>query len=174
VLAINTPAETENKISFRWTYVILPVALFLLSLILAVCFYPFLPDEIAYHFQNDSPDKWFSRGAYVGWMVVPQILFALLSIIIVRIVMLTARYLPQCSSPLPSLLPLMGNIISLPQIVLIFAMLNFFLYNVYQINLIPLWIFTVVVLVAGAIILVVFFIRTMRRYRRRQVNIRQE
>ena len=167
-------APTENKIRFRWTYVILPVSLLLLSLILAACFYPLLPDEIAYHFQNDSPDKWLSRGAFIGWMVIPQVFFAILSIIVVQIAMLTSRYIPQYSSPLPSLLPIMGNMIALPQIVLIFAMLDFFLYNAYQIKLFPLWIFTLIVLVLGAVILVILFIRNFRRFRRRQANTRQE
>ena len=170
---INT-TQIENNTHFRWTYVVLPVALFLLAVILAACFYPFLPDEIAYHFQNDSPDKWLSRGAFIGWMVLPQVFFAFLSIIVVRIAMLGSRYLPQRSSPLPSLLPIMGNMVALPQIVLIFAMLDFFLYNAYQIELIPLWIFTLIVLVLGTVILIALFIRTIRRYRRRQANIRQE
>lgn len=173
-MVVINATQTENKIRFRWTYVVLPAALFLLAIILAACFYPFLSDEIAYHFQNDSPDKWLSRGAFIGWMVIPQVFFTFLSIIVVRIVMLGSRYLPQYSSPLPSILPIMGNMVALPQIVLIFSMLDFFLYNVYQINLIPLWIFTIIVLVLGAVILIALFIRTIRRYRRRQANIRQE
>ena len=173
-MVVINAAQIENKIRFRWTYIALPVALFLLSLILAACFYPLLPVEIAYHFQNDSPDKWLSRGVFIGWMVVPQVFFVIFSIIIVRIVMITSRYLPQPNSPLPNLLPIMGNMIALPQIILFFAMLDFFLYNAYQIKLIPLWIFTLIVLVLGAIILVILFIRTLRRYRHRQANINQE
>ena len=173
MVAIN-PAERENKIRFRWTYIVLPVALFLLSLILAACFYPLLPDEIAYHFQNDSPDRWISRGAFIAWMVVPHVFFTLLSIAVVRIVMLTSRYLPADDSPLKNLLPMMGNMIAMPQIVLTFAMLDFFLYNAYQIKLIPLWIFTLIVMVLGVIVLSVFLIRTIRQSRRRKANIRQE
>ena len=88
--------------------------------------------------------------------------------------MLTSRHLPHLNSPLPDLLPLMGNLVALPQIVLTFAMLDFFLYNAYQIRLIPLWIFTLIVLVLGAIILITLFILIIRRYRRRHVNIHQE
>jgi uncharacterized membrane protein len=171
VVAIN-PAKKETKAPFRWTYVILPVALFLLSLILAASFYPFLSDEIAYHFQNDIPDRTMSRGAFVGWMVLPQVFFTILSIVVVRIVMLTSRYLPQRNSPLPNILPLMGNIIALPQVVLIFAMLSFFLYNAYQIRLISIWIFTLIVMVAGLIILGVFFVRAIRQSRRLKAEIR--
>ena len=172
---VNINSElTENKIRLRWTYVVLPVSLFVISIILAACFYPLLPDEIAYHFQNDSPDKWLSRGVFLGWMIVPQVFFTILAIIIVRITMLTSRYLPQYRSPLPGLLPIMGNMVALPQIILIFAMLDFFLYNAYQIKLVPLWVFTLIVLVLGAVVLIILFIRALRRYRQEGINVRRE
>jgi len=172
---VNINSElTENKIRLRWTYVVLPVSLFVISIILAACFYPLLPDEIAYHFQNDSPDKWLSRGTFLGWMIVPQVFFTILAIIIVRITMLTSRYLPQYRSPLPGLLPIMGNMVALPQIILIFAMLDFFLYNAYQIKLVPLWVFTLIVLVLGAVVLIILFIRALRRYRQERINVRRE
>jgi len=56
------------------------------------------------------------------------------------------------------ILSLMGNMVALPQIILGFAMLDIFLYNAYQIDIMPLWIFAVIVLVLGGIILGVFFI----------------
>ena len=52
----------------------------------------------------------------------------------------------------------MGNMVALPQIILGFAMLDIFLYNAYQIDILPLWIFALIVLVLGGIILGVFFI----------------
>jgi uncharacterized membrane protein len=173
VTAINE-TDTENKMRFRWKYIILPGAFFLAALILAAVFYPLLPDQISYHFQNDSPDRWLSRGAFTGWMIVPQVFFALLSLAVVRLVMLTSRYFPAGHSPLNTLLPLMGNMMVLPQVVLVYAMLGFFLYNVYQINIMPLWIFTLIVLVAGGAILIMLFIRTMRRNRGRRAKISQE
>ena len=173
-MAVINSAAKETKTRFRWTYVIVPVALFLLSIVLAASFYPFLSDEIAYHFQNDIPDRTMSRGTFIGWMVLPQVFFAILSIVVVRIVMLTSRYLPERNSPLPDILPLMGNIIALPQVVIIFAMLSFFLYNAYEIRLISIWIFTLIVMVAGLIVLGIFFIRAIRQSRRLKAEIRQE
>ena len=170
---INRP-QAVKKVSFRWTYVVLPVALLLLSLILAACFYPFLSDEIAYHFQNGLPDKTMSRGAFLGWMIIPQVFFTILSVIVVRIVMLTSRYLPSENSPLKTLLPLMGNIIALPEIIIIYAMVDFYLYNAHQINLLSLWIFTLIVMVIGVIILGVGFIRAIRQSRRLKANLQQE
>jgi uncharacterized membrane protein len=173
VVAINA-AQTENKIRFHWNYVILPVALFALSIILAACFYPFLSPDIAYHFQADTPDTWLSRGGFIAWMLIPQVVFTLLSLAGVRLAMLASRYLPGKESPLKDILLIMGNMMALPQIVIIFAMINFFLYNAYQINLIPLWIFTLIILVLGAIILAILFIRASRRARSRQAKTSQE
>jgi hypothetical protein len=170
VVAIN-PTEPqdqsapEEKIRFRWNYIALPVALFLLSLVLAACFFPFLSDEIAYHFQNDSPDRWLSRGAFIGWMIIPQVFFTLLSIGLVRMVMASSRFFPTGATPLNYLLPLMGNMVALPQIVLVIAMLDFFLYNTHKISLLPLWAITLIVLVLGAFILVLLFMRVIRRFR---------
>ncbi len=167
----NTP---EDKARFRWAYAALPVALFLLTIILAVCFYPFLSPEVAYHFDGDSPDRWLSPGTFIAWMIIPQFVFTIIAIVVVRLVMLTSRYFPAGTSPLKDLLLIMGNMMALPEIVIIFAMINFFLYNVHQIKLISLWIFILIVLVIGAIILALLFMRAVRRARRRQAKISQE
>ncbi len=171
--AIN-PTHTESKISFRWTYIALPLAFLLLSLIIAAIFYARLPVEIAYHFQGDTPDRWLGRNAFIGWMIIPQFFFALLSFAISRVVLLGARYWPPGSTPLKNLVPVMGNMVVLPQIILFFAMLQFFLYNAYQIEIIPLWIIALVVMVGGIIVLSIFFTRIIRRFRREQRKNLQE
>ena len=173
MVAIN-PTDTENKIPFRWTYIVLPVAFLLLSLVLTAIFYSRLSAEIAYHFQGDTPDRWLGRSAVITWMIIPQALFTILAFIIARVIMLGARYWPPESTPLKKLLPVMGNMLALPQIILFFAMLQFFLYNAYQIKMMPLWIIAVIVMVLGGIILVVFFIRIVREFRSRQVKSPQE
>ncbi len=173
MVVINS-TESENKNHFHWKYVILPVTFFALSIILAACFYPLLPNDVAYHFQNDIPDKWLSRGSYIGWMIIPQVVFTLLALAVVRLTMLTSRYMQGKDSPLNDILPIMGNMMVLPQIVILFAMIDFFLYNAYQIKLIPIWIFTVIILVVGAVILAILFLRASRRARRRQVKPSQE
>jgi uncharacterized membrane protein len=179
VVAINPAASVnkntpEDKARFRWTYFALPVALFLFTVILAACFYPLLPSEVAYHFQGDAPDRWLSRGGFIAWMIIPQVIFTLLAFAVVRTVMLTSRHFPAGSSPLNDILLIMGNMIALPQVVIIFAMVDFFLYNAYQIKLFPLWIFILIILVLGALILAILFMRAIRRARRRQVKISQE
>jgi uncharacterized membrane protein len=173
VVAINQ-SSTENKVPFRWTYVILPVAFFLLSLVLTAIFYRLLPSEVAYHFTGGIPDKTMPLAAFVGWMIIPQVFFTILSFTIARLIMLSARYLPAEGTPLKHLLPVMGNMVALPQIILFFAMLQFILYNAYQTRLIPLWIIALIILALGGIVLSVFFIRIIRRSRNGKAKIVQE
>ena len=88
--------------------------------------------------------------------------------------MMTSRYLPEDDSPLRNLTTLMGNMLALPQIILTFAMIDFFLYNVHQINLISMWIITLIVLILGLFVLGVFFIRAIQQSRRLREKTRQE
>ena len=169
-----TRTNLKNKIAFRWAYIVLPVVFLLLSVILAAVFYRLMPAEVAYHFQNNTPDKWLGRGAFIAWLVIPQFFFALLSFIVVRLVLLGSRYWPAEDTPLTKLLPVMGNMVALAQIIFLFAMLDFFLYNAYQIRLIPLWVITLIVMILGGVILGVFFIRTIRQFRRQQSKSLQE
>jgi uncharacterized membrane protein len=179
VVAIN-PSEPiiktdpANKIRFRWIYIILPAAFLLLSLVLAAFFYHLLPAQIAYHLHGDTPDRWMSRGVFISWMLIPQFLFTLLAFATVRIVLLGARYWPADSTPLRGLLPVMGNMLALPQIILFVAMLQFFLYNAYHTKPIPLWIVALIILLLGGIVLAVFFIRTIRQFRSRHGKILRE
>ena len=171
MVAIN-PAEsanetnTENEVTFRWTYIMVPAVLLLLSLILTTVFYRLLPTEVAYHFQNGTPDRWISRTAIIAWLVIPQVFCTLFAFTIVRTAIFTTRYWSAEGTPLKKFLPVMGNMVILPQVILIFAMLDIFLYNAYQIKLMPLWVFALIVMVLGGLVLGILLIQTYRQFRR--------
>jgi len=155
---------SKQILSFRWRYIALPVAIFLLSLILTAYFYHLLPGEVAHHFKDGSPDKWMGRGAIIAWMLTPQFFLALLAGAIVwGMTKLGTRFQPTASRWVEKMLVLMGNMIVLPQIILTFAMLDIFSYNSYQIHLIPLWLFALIVMGLGGIILGIFFILAIRQ-----------
>jgi len=157
--------ETASKqtIPFRWTYIVLPVGILLLCIILAGYFYHLLPTEVAYHFQDGSPDKWMSRGAIIAWMLTPQFFFALLAGAIVwGVIKLSAHFQQAVSTGVEKMLSLMGNMVALPQIILGFAMLDIFSYNSYQIHLMPLWIFALIVMGLGGMALGIFFVLTIQ------------
>ena len=164
------PAEqitAREKLSFRWSYIILPVAILILSIVLTAVFYPRLPAEVAYRFTfSGSPDKWLSREMIAVWALVPQFVLALLAGGITwgvtRAGILSAQADVAWIKP-QRILWFMGNMVALPQIVLCFAMLDIFSYNSYQIHLMPVWIFAVIIMGVGGIILGVFFIQAVRR-----------
>ncbi len=163
--------ETTSKesIPFRWRYIALPVAILLLCVIITAYFYLLLPGEVAYHFKSGSPDKWMSRGAIIAWMLTPQLILALLAGAIAwGTTKISTRFQQIESSWVQRILSIMGNMVALPQIILGFAMLDIFSYNSYQIHLMPLWAFALIVMGLGGIILGVFFIFAIRQVLRAQ------
>ena len=157
---------TEKVLPFRWSYIILPLSVLILSAIITAVFYRLLPAELAYSFQPDVPDNVSSRGAVIAWTLTPQLILVLLAAAIVWGVIKLSRRLQRTedSVTLPKkILSLMGNMLALPQLVLAFAMLDIFLYNAYQIHLMPLWAFALIIMLLGGVYLGVFFIQALKR-----------
>jgi len=149
--------------AFRWSYIILPLAVLLLTVILAAYFYRLLPLQVGYHFQADgSPDRWLGRGTLLLAMLLPQFLLALvaggIAVAVTRLGVIVQSGQPA-GSPMRSIISLMSNMVALPQIILGFAMADIFSYNAYQVHLLPLWVFALIVMLVGGIILGIFFIR---------------
>lgn len=159
-----------KKISptFHWGYIVLPLAVLLLSLVLTAIFYPRLSVDLGYHFQGDgSPDRWLNRNQIILAMLLPQLILTLVATTTTwGVTKLSARIPQQAVIKQERIFWLMGNMMALPQLVLSFAMLDIFIYNVYRIHIMPLWIFAVVVMAAGAIVLGIFFLRAARGARR--------
>jgi uncharacterized membrane protein len=161
------PAATA--LAFRWSYIILPLSVLLLTIILAAYFYRLLPPQVGYHFQSDgSADRWLGRGMLLLAMLLPQFFFTLLAggiaFVVTRLGVIFRSGQP-ISSPMGGIVWLMSNMVGLPQIILGFAMLDIFSYNAYQIHLLPLWVFALIVMLVGGIILGIFFIRAIQQLR---------
>jgi len=142
------------------------VVIFFLAIILAAFFYPQLPAEVAYHFKPDgSPDKWLSREVILIWMLAPQFCLVLLAGTIVwGIARLSTTFRDaEGNLKLERIISLMGNMIGLPQLIICFAMLDIFSYNAYGTQIMPIWIFALLVMGLGFIPLGIFFIQAIRR-----------
>jgi uncharacterized membrane protein len=167
VEAKESPAA--SALVFRWSYIILPLAVLLLTVIVAAYFYRLLPPQVGYHFQADgSPDRWMGRGGFLLAMLLPQFFLALLAGgIAFGITRLGAIFQSQqpVSLKVGGLISLMSNMVALPQIILGFAMLDIFSYNAYQIHLLPLWLFALIVMLVGGVVLGIFFIRAIQQMR---------
>jgi hypothetical protein len=161
------PASVVAPPVFRWRYIILPLTILLLSIVLVIYFYRLLPADVAYHFASDgSPDSWISRGMAILWTLLPQFFLVLLAVTVTwgtTKINILVKQTVAAGINLQTLLALMGNMVTLPQIILCFAMLDIFSYNAYQIRLMPLWAFALIVMGLGAIILGIFFVRVVRQ-----------
>ena len=156
----------EVRLAFRWVYILLPALILLLSVISVAWFYRLLPEELGYRFQPDgSADRFASRGTIVLWALLPQFLLTLVAAGITWGITRIGKMFEQVEGAAvkpESVLLVMGNMVALLQIILCFAMLDIFSYNSYQIHLLPLWVFVLIVLGGGGIILGVFFIRALQ------------
>jgi uncharacterized membrane protein len=136
---------------------------------MAAFFYPQLPGELAYHFNpTGMADRWQSREIVTAWLLIPQLFLTLLAAGITtgiaRLRIMAKKANGGTSSD--SIISLMGNMIGLPQLIICFAILDIFSYNAYQIRLIPLWVFSLIVMGIGAIVLGLVFISALRQANR--------
>ncbi len=98
--------------------------------------------------------------------LLPQLLLALVGVALAwGMTKLASRFWPPEGTKinLKTIVSLMGNMVALPQIVFGFAMVDIFVYNAYQIHLPPLWIFALIFMVTGGIVIGVVFIRAIRQ-----------
>jgi len=158
--------NTEKGPTFRWTYLALPALFLLVAMILAALFYGRLSPEVAYHFSGGSPDGWMSRNALMAWLIAPQFaLFIFGAIVIGSASFICLRLQLADSTLLGKIMRVMGNMVVLPQIIFIYAILDILLYNVYDLHLFSVWVFALFVMIAGVIVLGIFFLRAFRQSR---------
>ncbi|MCJ7769179.1 MAG: DUF1648 domain-containing protein [Dehalococcoidales bacterium] len=156
------------ELTFRRKYILLPLAILLLMAVLTAIFYPQLTNEVAYRFNlNGSPESWLSRQVILLFALLPQLILFIIAIAITWGITRAGRSIGQISSALKPerFLMLMGNIVALPQIIFGFVMLDVFIYNVYGNHLMPMWLFALIIMIIGSIILAVFFIQAFNRSR---------
>ena len=142
----------------------MPVAVLMVSVIAAISFFPFLPAVLAYSFIREAGDSFAGRGAVIAWTVVPQFALVLLAS---GIVWAASKYTSRLSADEKSAIlgkafNVMGNLMVLPQLLLAFAMLDIFVYNLFQTHLIPIWLFAVIVMALGGVYLGIFFVQVLR------------
>jgi len=176
---MNKSAETSQTtnqsppLPFRWSYVALPIAVTALTIVLTIIFYGLLPAQVAYRLQDD-PGALVGRGVLVAWLIVPQALFTLGSFGLVKLVLMAAQYAPDDNSLIMKIVPLVGNMTTIVQLVILLAAIQILLYNAYEISTGPLWAPAVAVLALGAIYLATRFAGYYRQARRQQKELPTE
>lgn len=153
----------------RLSYIIGPLAILLLSLALAAYFYHLLPAELACHFElGGTPDRWLSREVTTLWMLLPQLVFVLVAWGVAWGVTRLSRRFGQIKGGgvrAEKIVLFMGNLIALPQLLLCFAMVDIFSYNLYQRHIMPMWAFPLVILGLVTIAVGVFLVYIFSKVR---------
>jgi uncharacterized membrane protein len=159
-----------NRASFRWSYIMAPVIVFLLSIVLFAIFYNMLPAQVAVHFTMDgTPDNWVSPEMTGITLLAPQLLFLLMAWGIAwGVVRLDRRFgwSENGGAGAGRMVSFMGNILALPQLIILFAMLDILSYNAYQTHILPMWLFLIIVLgliTAGMLALAAFIFLRVKR-----------
>jgi uncharacterized membrane protein len=158
-----------DRLSFRWSYIIAPVVVFLISLILCAYFFHLLPAEVAVRFDVEgAPEMWLGRWATMLWMILPQLLLVLVAWGIAG----GAPWRdpgwgwPGGGVRSGRIVSFMGNVVALPQLILLFAILDILSYNAFQTHILPMWIFLIVILGLATIALLVLAIIIVLRARK--------
>ena len=122
----------------------------------------------AYHFASDgSPDRWAIPGLLAFWALLPQLLLALGAAVVSWVISkLAARYLePESAVVDPrKIMLIMGNMVALPQIIILYIMLDIFMYNSSGAHLgLPVLAFALIIMVGGGAILGIFLFQMMKQ-----------
>jgi uncharacterized membrane protein len=158
--------KPQNKVGFRWSYIVLPLVLLVVSAGITIYFYDKLPDEVDWRFNSDSSPV--SRNMIILWAIIPQVLLTLLAVIIAYGTTRISHMFDETSAAgikLDTILLVMSNMVILPQLILIFAMLNIFSYNSFQTRIGFTWWIALAIIIAGLVLLSIFFIRAIRKIR---------
>ena len=135
---------------------------------LTAIFYPQLTDEVAYRFNlNGSPESWLGREVLIPLTLLPQFILLIIAIFISWGITRVGRSIGEIASTLKpeGLLMMMGNLVALPQIIFGFVMLDVFIYNIRGNHLMSIWLFALIIMIIGGIILAIFFIQAFKRTR---------
>ncbi len=158
-------AKSGGKSGVPWSYFILPLVILLVSIIITAYFYGKLPHAVVWHLNSvNSPA--ISRNQIVLWAIVPQLLLTLLAIVIAYGTTKINDLFNQASESglkLDTILMVMSNMVVIPQLILVFAMLNIFSYNAFQTHIGFIWWISLIIIFVGIVLLSIFFVRLIRK-----------
>lgn len=159
--------NAKDKKGFRWSFVVLPITVLVLTVGSIIYFSGKLPDEVVYRFSSDgSPSAWLSRSQVILWALIPQLLLTLLATVIALGTRGVSSLFGQAETAgikLNTVLMVMSNVVVIPQLVLFFAILNIFSYNSFQTRVSFVWGLTITIIVVGLVLLGIFFARAIQK-----------
>ena len=157
--------KSAKKPGIRWSYFSLPAVILLASVVITVYFYGKLPDAVVWRL-NSANSPTISRFQIVLWAVVPKLLLTLLAIAITYGTTKISNLSNQAADngiKLDTVLMVMSNMVVIPQLILIVAMLNIFSYNAFQTHISFVWWISLAIILAGVVFLSIFFVHALQK-----------
>jgi len=160
----NEPVDLKHRFAFK--NMALSAGVALVSLVIVLVFLPQLPDELAFRFSaGGAPVNQAPANSVILVSLFLQAFFLGLGWLTGRLVFkmfLAARPAPSALPKGNSLAALCANMVALPQVILAFLTADIFSYNVSGVHLMPAWLFIVIAMLAGGLVIAYYFVKIMR------------
>ncbi|MEN8614372.1 hypothetical protein ABFB09_03670 [Dehalogenimonas sp. THU2] len=158
---VSQQTANPDPLKFRLSFIALPLAVLLLTATVAAVFYGRLPDELYYRFDlSGVPSGSLTAKSSLVMMLlgIQAVLttvacFATLSIS--RVQLFRDNKDSFWFNP-ARLLTLMGNMPALIQLIMAYVLIDSIVYALESSHLMPLWLFSLITLVIGGILIIIF------------------
>ncbi len=162
--------KAATDLSFRLSYIALPSAVALVTVIAMAIAYPALPAEVAYRFNSSGvPQSTMSREVLLLLTVGLQLLTVVAALAVAWLLLNMARRALQNSRPPVEpgrIIWLLANMVVLPQLILSFVALDAAFYAHSQSHLMTPWLFSIVAVGIGTVVMTFLFARSFNEARR--------
>jgi len=163
-------AASGLDLSFRFSYILLPVAIALFTIIALGVLYPSLPAEVDYRFSATGvPRGSIGRVGFLALMVGVQLLMTAAAAAIASLILRIARRMlansPDAVDPMATIW-LMANMIVLPQVIVSFVALDAAYYARAGAHIMTPWLFSLAALGVGTLAIIILFTRSFNETRK--------
>jgi uncharacterized membrane protein len=153
--------QNPEPLKFRIRHIILPLSVLVLTAVLAVLAFGRLPEDVYFRFGLDGAPSGdpAARGTFVAIMLAIQLGLVLLAWLTVRAIAGVRLFQENINSfwfEPAKLLTIMGNLPVIIQLILGYVLLDAVVYAGGENHLLPLWLFALIVLVVGGIVLLAY------------------
>ena len=155
-----TSQSAPNPLKFRLSFVALPLAVLLLVAVLSAIFFTQLPDEVYFRFDTSGAPSGnpIAKASLVMLMVGIQLALFGIAYIATRSIGGVQLFRDNVNNfwfnP-TRLLTLMGNMPVIIQLILAYVLVDAIVYATQSDHLMPLWLFAVLTLVIGGIVILI-------------------
>ena len=166
---ITSATTAQQPLKFRWVYLIIPVFLLVVCVAIVLLTYPSLPENVAYRFSTSGlPNSYFTKTTFIALMLGAQIfILMLVGILALGIVQFGNSLLKKSALQFNAhgVLWLMTNMLVLPQVILAFILLDSSYYALQDTHIMTPWLFSLIAVGLGSLVLLFVFIQTFTRIR---------